>query len=560
MGFTVSDLLKTEILKDAVLLGGEAGLSNEIQGVTIIEAPDILRFISGGEFLLTSFYAFQSCTPEEFREYFQDLPQKKVSALALKRGRDVEYIHEKIEILLGYAREYHVPVLEIPFDLSFREILKNVMEHLFNEEVLRLKYFKTTHDNFAALSLSFHSMENGIQRILDVLEKLIGNPVSLFNQNMDCLASTDERISELVLDEKAREYEPDFYSNYTYFRQNAQGGELAGCNQYLVRLNVMYNARMYLAITECNNPMKSMDYIAVENAVTALKQELFRQQSIGELEKKFQNDVMNNLLNGKIHSRQELMRDLKLLGIPVDAEYRVIMLDIKGEGEIEEDSLSSKMKYVNALRDAADAVFNQAKVMDDLDKVIVIQQVKPGQKQEEYRKCLKEAIAEIQKRISMRKKNLRVCAGVGKEVEGVLNISESFKEAGSSLEFIDVLGEKGTDHTSEIMMFSDMGIFKLLRDLKEPEQLLEFVPESLQKLYNYKKHQRNDLLATLNTYLDYNQNLTKTAQDLFIHYKTAAYRVERISEITGLDFDNPSEVLAVRIGLIVYKMIENLGK
>ena len=80
MGFTVSDLLKTEILKDAVLLGGEAGLSNEIQGVTIIEAPDIVRFISGGEFLLTSFYAFQSCTREEFREYFQDLAQKKVSA------------------------------------------------------------------------------------------------------------------------------------------------------------------------------------------------------------------------------------------------------------------------------------------------------------------------------------------------------------------------------------------------------------------------------------------------------------------------------------------------
>ena len=62
---------------------------------------------------------------------------------------------------------------------------------------------------------------------------------------------------------------------------------------------------------------------------------------------------------------------------------------------------------------------------------------------------------------------------------------------------------------------------------------------------------------TLNTYLDRNQNLTKTAQELFIHYKTAAYRIDRITEITGIDFDNPSEVLAVRIGLIVHKMIEN---
>ena len=110
------------------------------------------------------------------------------------------------------------------------------------------------------------------------------------------------------------------------------------------------------------------------------------------------------------------------------------------------------------------------------------------------------------------------------------------------------------------MIFSDMGIFKLLCQLKTKEQLLEYVPESLQKLYNYKKPQREDLLTTLKTYLDRNQNLARTAQDLFIHYKTAAYRIERISDITGIDFDNSNEMLAVRIGLIVYKMIENLDK
>ena len=40
-----------------------------------------------------------------------------------------------------------------------------------------------------------------------------------------------------------------------------------------------------------------------------------------------------------------------------------------------------------------------------------------------------------------------------------------------------------------------------------------------------KKQQRQDLILTLKTYLEHNQNLTKTAQDLYIHYKTAAYRI-----------------------------------
>ena len=39
-------------------------------------------------------------------------------------------------------------------------------------------------------------------------------------------------------------------------------------------------------------------------------------------------------------------------------------------------------------------------------------------------------------------------------------------------------------------------------------------------------------------------------------YKTAVYRIEKIEKITGIDFDNANEVLAVRIGLVVYKMIE----
>ncbi len=45
-----------------------------------------------------------------------------------------------------------------------------------------------------------------------------------------------------------------------------------------------------------------------------------------------------------------------------------------------------------------------------------------------------------------------------------------------------------------------------------------------------------------------------------VHYKTAVYRIEKIEKLTGIDFDNANEVLAVRIGLVVYKMIENYNK
>ena len=199
MKFTVKDMLAMELFQDARVLWGQDNIFNEISGVTIIEAPEIVRFINGGEVLLTGLNAFYACSPEEFRDYMEDLSKTRISALVLKRGRQIDYLEETMEIIGDYSKETGTPVIEIPFEVPFRNILSMNMERLFNEEIVRLKYFKTTHDNFTALTLSFHSVEDGVQRILEVLEKLIGNPVAVFDQNFECLATTDARIREFSI-------------------------------------------------------------------------------------------------------------------------------------------------------------------------------------------------------------------------------------------------------------------------------------------------------------------------------------------------------------------------
>ncbi len=562
MGLSVEEMLNIDIFSGAKLLGGAAGLGNEIKGATIIEAPDIVKFISGGEVLLTRFYAFQFCTSEEFDSYFRELAQKRVSAIVIKRGNDVDDIEEKVKYILEFAEEYAVPVLEVAFELSFREILRPILERLFNEEVRRLKYFKTTHDNFTALSFLRGSGEDSLQKILDVLEKLIGNPAALFNQNMDYLAGTEGSAQKMAISDNAEEYQPQFYSNYTYLRQKVTltDEEPKVCYQYIVKWRIMYNRRVYLVITASNSQFGDMDDIAVENAVTALKQEMFRQHTVEELEEKFQNDIITQILNGNFHSRKELEREVKRLGIPVDANYRVLIFKLWNECTGGFEKLNEQFKFDSILRDAVVNEFGDVRVRNDVDQVIVIQQIYPEQKQEDYRKELKETVEKIQNRICQKNKNLKVRAGVGKEVEGVFKLSDSFKEARDSLEFIGIFKERSAEQNHHIVFFSDMGIFKLLCKADNPEELYEYIPESLQKLLHYKKQQRQELILTLNTYLDRNQNLTKTAQELFIHYKTAAYRIDRIVKITGIDMNNASEVLAVRIGLIVHRMIENMKR
>ena len=553
MGFSVNDLLLAEELKDAKILGGKEGLDRQIKGVTIIEAPDIVKFINGGEVLLTGLYAFRSCSVEEFQKYINELTKKSVSALIMKRGRKVENADIKIELLLEFANTHGIPVLEVPFEISFRDIMSRIMERLFNEEVTRLKYFKTTHDNFAALALSPDSGNRGADNILDVLAKLIHNPVAVFNQNLSCLAATEDAARVLTISEDARTFEPGIYSSYTYLRQE---GEEPQC---LIQVKMSFREKIYLVVTERNQALDVMDFIAAESAITALRFEFSRQYAVTELEKKFQNDIMHNILNGKIHSIGELQKNTTLLGVDINGSYRVIVFGMANESMTKGD-FKAKVKDTNVLSQAIVHYIKDAKIQNDLDKIVVIQAVDKEQTQEEYRREIKKIVESVQEDVSMHNKHLKVKAGVGKVVDGIIHLPESFKEANEAFMFVDVAVELSEEGSPQAMLFSDLGIFKLLCQLEDPSMLLEYVPEGLQKLYNYKKPQRDDLIVTLKTYLDRNQNLSKTAQELYVHYKTAAYRIEKITKITGIDFDNANEVLAVRIGLVVYKMIENYNK
>ena len=554
MAIYVKDLLMEEEMNGARLISGEEGLDNEIKGVTIIEAPDIVKWINGGEVLLTGLYAFRSCSMEDFKNYIDELVKKKISALILKRGKPVEGAEDKVEYLIQFSRKHTIPILEMPFEISFRDVMSRLMERLVNEEVTRLKYFKTTHDNFSALVLGSESIGVAIDQILDVLAKLIRNPVAAFNRQLDCIGASEGAERSLEIQKDAQSYEPGVYSNYEYLRQQIENRQ-----QYIVKVKLNLRERLYLVITEEEDSFDVMDAIATESAIWALQFELVRQYSVTELEKKFQNDIMHNILNGKIDSISELQKNTSLLGVPINGSFRVIVFGLKGEDRDKRD-FKSKISDTHLLSDAIACQMTNVKIYNDLDRIVVVKEVNKEQTQEEYRQEIREIVDKVQAYVSRQDKELQVKAGVGKVVEGVINLPDSFKEANEAFTFVDIAGEISEDGNSQVTLFSDLGIFKLLCQLDNPELLLEYVPEGLQKLYNYKKPQRDDLLITLKTYLDRNLNLSKTAQDLFVHYKTASYRIEKIAKITGVDFDNANEVLAFRIGLVVYKMIEKYNK
>ncbi|MCL2163334.1 MAG: PucR family transcriptional regulator ligand-binding domain-containing protein [Oscillospiraceae bacterium] len=558
MKFLVRDLLKAEAIKDYEVICGEKGLDKEIKGVTIIEAPDIAKFINGGEVLITSLYAFKSCTAPEFSDYMSQLPQKKVSAIILKEGRYVASSDDMISVLKALSDKHDIPLIRIPFETPYRDITYPIMEHLFNDEVTKLKYFKETHDNLIAISIST-PVGDGFQKIINALEKLIGNPVALFDKNNSLLVSTRSQIEKLVFSDSILEYNLTQYSKYTYFKQRVQIGasDANEYDQYIIPMVIMSGMKMHLVITEMDRPVDIRDFIAIENSITALLIELSKQRVMMESEEKFRSNIIDDIINGKVNSYQKLHQSASLLGLSVSAPYRVLVFNVNDKRLKNNADVNTQAGYNNLLAEFIIKNFPNVKVQNRASGVIVLREIDPNQSSSEFSNEINIKAQKIYQNIIAYNKDLLISVGIGNTVDGIINIPESYKEALDAL-LLSEITEPEKDHDRpRVVMFSDLGVFRLLSHFDNIEMLKGYIPESLKKLCAYQRPQKDELIATLKTYVNNNQNIAKTAQILHVHYKTVVYRIEKIVSMTGIDLNNTNDVLSLQIGFIILRLIEN---
>ena len=81
--------------------------------------------------------------------------------------------------------------------------------------------------------------------------------------------------------------------------------------------------------------------------------------------------------------------------------------------------------------------------------------------------------------------------------------------------------------------------------------------ENLGPILQYDKINNSDLLETLKTYFKCEGNMKIIAQELFIHYNTVIYRIQKIEELLNVDLKNLNEQLNIHTALKVINLLEN---
>lgn len=547
MDYTVKELLTLPEFQNAQYIGTKQSLAKNIRGITIIDSPDISLWLNGGEAILTSFFPMKNLSDQEMKEWMHQLADKKISALIVKVRKELDNIPKPVS---DVCKDRNIPIIILPKEIPFIDIIYKVTRKIFNQDVEKLEYFREIHHRFTELSIRNVSDEV----IIEALESLIGNPVTIYNELFKVIATTDQEVELFYESDKFQKQENTQNTIFPIYRRFVIYPKLQDreCEQIMIPITTVNQTKVMLVISAIHSGFSDFDFIAIENAATALSLNLAKKIAISEVEKKYKNEIIDDLLSGDIKDEDGIAERAENINFDLNSRSAVVVFTLEFTGK--KATSVSRERYYNILINNIDYYLKNAIVRERFNQVIVIWPIHSGQSNKKKEMDnIKRTLGHVIYKFESAVKDAKVYTGIGSIADTVRDLPKSHKEAQEVLD-VNALAYG----QNQILSFEELGIYRLLYQFKhDNNRLKEFIPASLQRLLDYNKTNREQLIETLEMYLQCQQNVSRSADRLFVHYKTVSYRLDRIKEITQMDYEDANEMLSVQVGL---KILEILRK
>ena len=128
----------------------------------------------------------------------------------------------------------------------------------------------------------------------------------------------------------------------------------------------------------------------------------------------------------------------------------------------------------------------------------------------------------------MSEENGKIKIAIGATVDDPRDIRASYDKAKMAFCMMPALRQR-------IMAYSDLGIYKMLYEIKDNSAADEFIDETLGKLIRYDKENRTDYMTVLESFMNNECMVSQTADDMFFHRNTIKYKLAAIRDVLGYD-------------------------
>jgi purine catabolism regulator len=537
---TVQDVfaLPQMIKAGLAVVAGERSLQHEVQWVHAAEIPDIARFLSGGELLLTAGTGIGT-SPSEQLGYIDRLIRVGASGLVLELGRHFASVPASV---LDRADEAGLPVATLTSEVRFAEIMRDVHERIIGQRYALQAQVERMAIEFNDLLLS----GGGTAQILQKLFELTGQSVLLEDSAHQLVdhAGPPEEIETIV----------DGWSEHSRFghrepvSRRKEGG--VSCAWAPIVLRGEQWGRIHIL---GDDGVGDAELLAARRASTALGLALLNNRHNAQLAERTRADLLAEVASRAPRDPAAFLRQARSLG----ADFRrcnLVALHLTGTQAAVETGLERLLGAVQAssggllrtqlARDRSSPRGLQALHSEDPGVVRVLLGIPAEKPATEAARSVAEGLIEgIQD-------SDRVVVGVSRAA-GVPAIPRAFHEAAECQRFARV------SHGTGVLEYSSLGLHLLLASLVDGPELPTFVETELGFLLDHDAHARSPLLPTLQALLAHDGNRADAARALHIERRSLYYRIQRIESLLGLSLNDHDVKLGLSVALRALSLIED---
>lgn len=391
----------------------------------------------------------------------------------------------------------------------------------------------------------------GFQQLFDSARKFLQNPVYLHDKDYHILAYSEDssnptmkksydfirsgKISPKAILNLSRN--PEFIRTFdsdqsAYCKKSSLWPDEYNYIYHNIKINGTFAGRIF--VDERIRPFKSLDYAILDRLSELVEKTLSSRPFSSGCSKNKLEKLAEELLNGHIPNADTVSHILH--DSEWDQYHEFFCFSIR----LQEKSM--KYSPADSLCLSIQAVFSNCCLFQynqDITGIIPIKE--KDTRRSSFTRCLTPILT-----------NYRLQAGISSVFHDFTDLAFYYQQAHALPELVSPAQD-----SSPVVIFDDHIMSYILKQLLGSTDPLSLLPNGLKLLIQHDRDNLTNYVQTLRTYLECCCSPTQATKQLFIHRSTFLYRLDKISEIANIDFNDSEQRL---LYLISFKILDLLPK
>ena len=533
----LAEVLALPRFSDLQLLSSHSNLTQPLESVEITETPDVADFIPKNVMILTTAMIYKD-DQEKLKPFIDSLKQAECTALGIKVGRFLDEISPEI---VAYASAVDLPLIKIPSTQPLGGLLHEIVGYLRDSKTEQMSVAFDIQKRFSTLLMQ----DVDATRFIAEFAKILNAPIILLSPWQQVIAHSNyfygnQKSAEFFIEQLSKDHFQQLAQEKKIFRLQDERQENIQVAGFLIRVNDYFP--YYLLVLSPEQIPYPISEFAIDQAILVLTFMLFKNQKIAESFEHLKTDFLDRLLDthqealSKHQNWLELWKNYRL----INSDYYQLAI-VYGVTKPENET---HIRYQQAegqlifqwLKEQLPEILPDVALfkLKNQNKSILIFQSKKN----DHLMILQNLAERLQQALP-----ITIRFALGNAYENLEDLPNSYIEASSTLE-----ASLHAQKPATVQLFHPKGLAGLFEKIGT-EDVEYFCQQQLKELAYPTEPTLQELRKTLKVFLDFNCEITKTANALYLHRNTIKYRMNQCEKLLGTSIQEPETSLLLRVAL-----------